>query len=58
VLLAAARTPHLHSKLPSEWEVAIYKVFGMLNYWREESRDVLDRLGILEAMMRDVTLHE
>jgi hypothetical protein len=56
VLLAAARTPHLHSRLPIEWGMAIYKVIGMLNYWREESRDVLDRLDILEALMRGVTL--
>jgi hypothetical protein len=55
VLLAAARIPHLHSSLPIEWEMAVYKVFGMLNYWREDSRDVLDRLDILETLMRGVT---
>jgi hypothetical protein len=56
VLLAAARSPQLHSRLPFGWEMAIGKVIGMLNYWREESRDVLDRLDILEALMSGLTM--
>jgi len=56
VLLAAARSTHLYSRLPVEWEMAICKVIDMLNYWKGESRDVLDRLEILEALMKGVAV--
>jgi hypothetical protein len=56
VLLAAAHSPHICSRLPVGWEIAIYKVITLLNFWKEESRDVWDRLDILETLMRDLTL--
>ncbi|KAH8809201.1 hypothetical protein F5884DRAFT_396765 [Xylogone sp. PMI_703] len=50
VLLAAARAPGLRGLLPADWEIAVYKVTVMLNYWKEESRDVMDRLHIIEKL--------
>ena len=56
VLLAAARSSRLSELLPMDWELAVYKVTAMLNHWKEESRDVLDRLDIVETLMRGLTL--
>jgi hypothetical protein len=51
VLLAAARCPSLSALLPMDWELAVYKVTGMLSHWKDESRDVSDRLQIIEELM-------
>jgi hypothetical protein len=51
VLLAAARCPSLGTLLPSDWELAVYKVKAMLAHWKDESRDVSDRLNIIENLM-------
>jgi hypothetical protein len=51
VLLAAARCPSLSALLPMDWELAVYKVTGMLSHWKDESRDVSDRLQIIEEIM-------
>ena len=56
VLLAAARSSRLSELLPVDWELAVYKVIAMLNHWKEESRDVFDRLDIVETLMRGLTL--
>lgn len=50
VLLAAARCPNLAALLPNAWELAVYKVKAMLSYWKDESRDVADRLHIIENL--------
>lgn len=51
VLLAAVRCPSLSILLPMDWELAIYKVKDMLSHWKDESRDVSDRLYIIEKLM-------
>lgn len=51
VLLAAARCPTLRPLLPVDWELSVYKVIQMLTHWKDESRDVLDRLHIIEKLM-------
>lgn len=51
VLLAAARCPNLGALLPNDWELAVYKVKVMLAHWKDESRDVADRLNIVEHLM-------
>lgn len=54
VLLAAARCSTLCPLLPLDWELAVYKVIQMLAHWKDESRDVLDRLQIIEKLMADL----
>jgi hypothetical protein len=54
VLLGAARSPGLTDLLPPDWQQAIHKVTNMLSYWKDESRDVLDRLQILEKLLVSV----
>lgn len=50
VLLAAAMCPELEASMPMEWEEAIHKVMLMLNFWKDDSRDVLDRLDIVQKL--------
>jgi hypothetical protein len=54
VLLGAARSPELSALLPIGWETAVYKVTAMLSYWKDESREVQDRLDILETLLKEV----
>lgn len=54
VLLAANRAPALANLLPPGWEREVYKVMNMLRHWREDSRDVADRLDIIEKLMNTV----
>ena len=57
VLLAAYRAGQrgrLRALLPGGWEAAVYKVIGMLAFWKDESRDCLDRWRILEGLMAGV----
>lgn len=51
VLIAAARSPTLSSLLPTAWELAVYKVIDMLSHWKNDSKDVSDRLQIIEILM-------
>jgi hypothetical protein len=51
VLLAAVRCPSLSTLLPMSWELAVYKVKDMLTHWKDESRDVSDRLLIIDKLM-------
>ena len=51
VLLAARKDPGLSSLLPKDWDIAVWKVVKMLNFWRNESRDCEDRLRIIENCM-------
>ncbi|KAG4433504.1 hypothetical protein IFR05_011013 [Cadophora sp. M221] len=51
VLVAASRAG-LATLLPSGWETAVGKVIDMLRYWKEEAKDVPDRLDILENLMK------
>lgn len=53
VLLAAARLEKLATALMTElrWRQAVEKVMDMLRFWRRESRDVEDRLRLIEALM-------
>lgn len=50
VLLAAARCVDLGPLMPEGWEQAVSKVMTMLGFWKGESRDVMDRLQILETL--------
>lgn len=54
VLLGAVRSPELSALLPTEWESAVYKVTAMLRFWKDESREVQDRLDILETLLRNL----
>jgi hypothetical protein len=51
VLLGAVRSAQLSPLLPNNWERSIPKVVAMLNFWKDESRDVMDRLHIIQALM-------
>jgi hypothetical protein len=37
--------------MPVGWEECVFKVMGMLRFWRDESHDVRDRLRVLEELM-------
>jgi hypothetical protein len=37
--------------MPDGWEAAVAKVMTMLGFWKEESRDVMDRLQVLETLV-------
>lgn len=52
VLLAASRSTRTRHLLPSTWRNAVGKVVEMLRFWRRESRDVEDRLRLVERMWR------
>jgi hypothetical protein len=52
VLLAANRSGTTRPLLPPDWKAAVGKVVDMLRYWRRESRDVEDRLRLVEIMWR------
>lgn len=54
VLLAAARAPALAALLPGNWEREVYRVMEMLRHWKQESKDVADRLDIIESLMNGV----
>ncbi|KIW61328.1 hypothetical protein, variant 2 [Exophiala xenobiotica] len=51
VLLATARIERLTLLLPERWRHAIEKVIEMLRFWRRESRDVEDRLRLVEGLL-------
>lgn len=52
VLIAASRSTRMRRLLPEGWHTAVGKVVEMLRFWRRESRDVEDRLGLVEKMWR------
>ena len=52
VLLAANRVEKVRASLPEEWKTSVGKVVEMLTFWRRESRDVEDRLRLVERMWR------
>jgi len=56
VLLAARKDPVLANLMPQDWEQAVWKVAKMLEFWKSESRDCDDRLGIIRSCMREFTL--
>ncbi|KAJ9499416.1 hypothetical protein H2202_004999 [Exophiala xenobiotica] len=51
VLLATARIERLTLLLPERWRHAVEKVMEMLRFWRRESRDVEDRLRLVEGLL-------
>jgi hypothetical protein len=51
VLLAAARLEKLAVLMPERWRHAVEKVMDMLRFWRRESRDVEDRLRLVETLL-------
>lgn len=51
VLVGARISLRLSGLLPLGWEAAVWKVVDMLRFWKDESRDVLDRLQVLEGLM-------
>ncbi|KIX00868.1 uncharacterized protein Z518_09933 [Rhinocladiella mackenziei CBS 650.93] len=55
VLLAAARLEKLSLLMPDRWRQAIEKVIEMLKFWRRESRDVEDRLRLVETLLDCLT---
>ena len=52
VLLAASRSDKVRPLLPEGWKLAVGKMVEMLRFWRRESRDVEDRLRLVERMWR------
>ena len=52
VLLAASRSGKAESLLPIGWKQTVGKIVDMLRFWRRESRDVEDRLRLVERMWR------
>lgn len=52
VLLAAARRVELVPFLPVGWEDAIVQVKKMLNFWKDESNDILEMFNTLETLMQ------
>lgn len=52
MLIAARHDCNLIKLLPVEWEFAVWKVIGLLRFWKRESRDIEDRLRVMEGMMR------
>ena len=57
VLLAAARLDKLALLLPERWRQAVEKVIEMLRFWRRESRDVEDRLRLVEMLLDGLTFN-
>ncbi|CAG8374194.1 unnamed protein product [Penicillium salamii] len=53
VLTAAARLG-LTKLLPVEWKAAVEKVMRMLQYWKDETKDVADALDVLTGLMKDI----
>ena len=51
VLLAAVRRVELASFLPLGWEEAVLDVARMLDFWKNESRDVSEMLNILRTLL-------
>lgn len=56
ILIAASKDPNLIHLLPAEWDRAVWKVAGLLRFWQRESKDVSDRLRVIENMMHDLQL--
>jgi hypothetical protein len=52
--LCGAALKDLKSLLPSDWKTAVEKVVHLLRYWRDEAKDVADRLEILQGLLRDI----
>lgn len=57
ILLGAARTEKLTLLMPEGWRVAVGKVIEMLRFWRRESKDVEDRLQLIEVLLDGLTFH-
>lgn len=53
VLTAAARLG-LTTLLPAEWKAAVEKVMQMLQYWKDETKDVADSLDVLTGLMKEI----
>lgn len=53
VLTGAARLG-LTTLLPAEWKAAVEKVMQMLQYWKDEAKDVADSLEVLEGLMKEI----
>jgi hypothetical protein len=56
VLLAAARLDGLAPLMPDRWRPAVGKVIDMMRFWRRESRDVEDRLRLVEILYEEPDL--
>ncbi|KAL3422361.1 C6 zinc finger domain-containing protein [Phlyctema vagabunda] len=54
LVLLGARLSGLPDLATLEWKGAVEKVIRMLRYWKDEAKDVPDRLDVLENLMRDV----
>ncbi|KAJ5664699.1 hypothetical protein N7462_011512 [Penicillium macrosclerotiorum] len=52
-LLAAAQHNDLKGFLPLDWKKAVIDVTAMLNFWQDESRDVLEMLSMVELLLRE-----
>ncbi|KAF7718734.1 Fungal Zn(2)-Cys(6) binuclear cluster domain-containing protein [Penicillium ucsense] len=53
VLTAAARHG-LTTLLPAKWRAAVEKVTQMLQYWKDETKDVADSLDVLTGLMKEI----
>lgn len=58
MLIAARHDRNLIRLLPVEWTSAVWRVIGLLRFWKSESRDVEDRLRVMEGMMRECESRE
>ncbi|EXJ73605.1 uncharacterized protein A1O5_03367 [Cladophialophora psammophila CBS 110553] len=58
VLLAAARLEKLTLLMPDRWREAVEKVIEMLRFWRRESKDVEDRLRLVETLLAGLTFSD
>jgi hypothetical protein len=54
LVLCGAALKDLKSLLPSDWKTVVEKVVHLLRYWRDEAKDVADRLEILQGLLRDI----
>jgi hypothetical protein len=50
VLLAASRSDRVKPLLPQTWKQAVGKIVELLRFWRRDSRDVEDRLRLVERL--------
>lgn len=53
ILLAASRSSVTHDLLPLGWKGAVMSATDMLAYWKDEAEDAMDRLRILQELMKE-----
>lgn len=56
LMLLAARLAGRQDMLPDGWQTAIRAAVSALNIWKDESRDVADRLSIISTLCEEIGL--